>query len=612
MKNKSIKKMIAAFITLLLFIIILAPALNSASVKITGNQFELSKNLKSPSEDGNWIWKEPYPNYSPNGVPDFDQKQSQWKSIIDGGNGIVETNATGDDIQLIQVGNGVDPGEIIIAPGENCQLDTTTSGDDVEKWAFSGPTALANCFWWFDSKFANPNGIPGDGKDDYPLVKKYGFDDHSPDNVPLLIEELARAINTSGKGKTTMEDIDNAIDLWLTNTSLDDRLKKTIKNEPTFEFIAEEINRSQNVILLIGFYDYEIGQKRTDQSQTKRTFSKYLQSSTWWDYQSFIPTVERLDSIKIPLHSVTSETCELEINVYDTENGDPIGTSSLDPGILQDPAWIQFHFKPYIELTPFQAYFFDVHQVESGYHYEWYYSSPDPYDQGVGWMNKIPEDMQGLPFDWTFETEYYNPPPGSIRNDALYVTCAGVNLGSTMIAFSDPLMDVNNTNDIDHNDAQNISHDTYIVEQTCPCPDLNYSIWLPSYPTFFNYTLVEQAIIICPIPDDESPEVTITKPRPAIYFNNQEVYYPLSWPLPIIFGSIDIEVNASDNREIEYVEFKITLLYGEIELKWTDYNKPYRYKWEDGAFFFRQIWIVAVDSSGNYGYADPLLVMKFF
>jgi hypothetical protein len=603
MNNKSIKKIIVFSIILLLIVISLAPIFNSASIENSYYKLKTIDNLKTISSDREWTWKEPYPNYSPSGLPDFDQKQKQWKSIVDGGNGIVESNATGDDIQFFIEGSVVDPEELIIAPGENCQLDTTAGGDDIEKWAFSGPAALANCFWWFDSKFADPKGIPGDGDDEFPLVKKYVTDDHSPENVPLLIEELARYINTSGKGMTTVEDMGNAIDLWLSDNALDDRLEKTIKNEPTFEFIYEEVNKGQNVILLIGFYDYEVGVKRKDQFQPEIIYNKFLQTSTWWDYQSFVPTVDRLDSISIPLHSTSSETCEVEINVYDTEDGDPIGTASLDPGLLSEPTWIQFNFDPYIELTPFQLYFFDVRQVESGYFYEWYYASPDPYGQGVGWMNQIPEDLYGLPFDWSFETEYYDPPPGSIRKDARYVTCAGINFENEMIAFSDPFLDVNNSNDINHNDAKNVSHDVYFVNQTCPCPDLNYSIWLPIFPNFFNYTLVENVVVVCPIPDDDPPVVEITKPVRSIYLLNDEIYPFL---LPLIIGFIEIEVDAFDNRGVDNVKFLIN-----DEVKATDPSRPYMWKWEEGEFFIQTIKIDAVDLSGNHGY-DTLTVLKFF
>jgi hypothetical protein len=599
MKIIPLRTLIIYSIIFLLILIVFKPSFS------TSLNIEKSENtcFENSMLDRGWIWKEPFPNYSPKGLPDFDQKQKQWKSIVDGGNGIVESSASNDDIQFFDVGSEILPGEIIIAPGENCQLDSIASGDDITKWAFSGPTALANCFWWFDSKFADPSGFPGDDKDKFPLVEKYVDDDHSSENVPYLIEDLAITMNTTYKGETTIENLSNAIDIWLENKSLDDRFEKTIYHGPSLDLIEEQILDNQNVILMMGFYDYEIGEKRPDQSQPIRSFNKLLQNNTWWDYQSFTPIVDRIDAIRIPLRSTSSDTCDIEINIYDNESTDPLASSSLDPGYLSDSTWIQFHFEPGIELIPFETYFFDVRQLESGYHYEWFYGSSNPYDQGVGWMDQNPYDIYGLPFDWTFETEYYDPPPGSIRRNSRVVTCAGVNYEDLEIAFSDPLFNINNTNDIDHNDAKNISYDIFFVEEACPCPDLNYSFWLTNYPTYYSYSIVEQAVVICPIPDTIPPEIDIIKPKNSIYFIDKEVY---PFILPVIIGFIEIEVNVTDNRDVDSVEF---LINGESMSK--DSSPPYKWKWEEGAFFIQTIKIDAVDSAGNHGY-DLLTVLKFF
>lgn len=61
--------------------------------------------IKSDQPDTCDYYKPAYVDYSPNGVPDFDQKQDNW----------------------------------IYQP----------SG----AWTYCGPVALANCLWWFDSKF---------------------------------------------------------------------------------------------------------------------------------------------------------------------------------------------------------------------------------------------------------------------------------------------------------------------------------------------------------------------------------------------------------------------------------------------------------------------------
>jgi hypothetical protein len=52
--------------------------------------------------------------------------------IIDKGNGTAETTAQGDDVQVVANGDAVTPGGIIITPGTNGKLDTTTLGGDDE------------------------------------------------------------------------------------------------------------------------------------------------------------------------------------------------------------------------------------------------------------------------------------------------------------------------------------------------------------------------------------------------------------------------------------------------------------------------------------------------
>ena len=488
MNRTSIKKSIIFFILMILLMITLAPAVNSTIIKNTNIRKGTFKKSFPTSAENNWYWKESYPNYSPSGMPDFDQRQERWKSIKDGGDGIVDTNSIGDDVQIEPYGSYIEPGTIIIASGKNCQLESIPGGDDFAFWAFSGPAALANCFWWFDSRFANPDGIPGDGVDEYSIVQSYGVDDdHSPDNVPLLIENLAKAMNTTVAGTTYVDEMANSIDQWLNDTDLRDRYKNTIKSEPTFDYIFNEINQSKNIILLLGLYDYIIGDKKEDQIQPASPFIKLLQTSPWWDYQSFTPQADRIDSISIPLQSITTDVCEIQINVYDEEEGDPIGTVNMNPGYLENPTWITFQFDPFIELIPNEIFFFDVSQSENGYHYQWFFSSPDPYFPGKGWMDKVPLDPYGFPFDWAFITSYFDPPPTSIRRDSHYVTCSGVNYDEKLIAFSDPTINIVNISGNDHNDAMNVSHDIYMVNTSCPCPDLNFPIWLLNYQTDYNY-----------------------------------------------------------------------------------------------------------------------------
>ena len=188
-------------------------------------------------EEGIWYNKSGYPNYAPSGMPDFDQKQDNWKNL------------------------------------------------STLQWSFCGPTAVANCFWWFDSKYADPNGTPGDGKDAFSLVSNYnapnpwwGSDDHDPSNVDdlatpwpnppnggELIERLALCMDCDGSrtgiphSGTKVSDMENCIDDWLNDTGLNNTLYEHTEKKPSFEYIVEEVNKSQNVILLLGFWENQSG-----------------------------------------------------------------------------------------------------------------------------------------------------------------------------------------------------------------------------------------------------------------------------------------------------------------------------------------------------------------
>jgi len=231
-----------------------------------------------PYPEAEWYFKACYDsNYAPAGMPDFDQKQDNW----------------------------VNP----------------TS----ESWSFCGPTALANCLWWLDSRFEHwlarvnggPIGLPGDQYDRFPLVRDYtdnlaqtyippnpppgtNNDDHAADNVdnpatmwqpagapagpyspfapglqPVpqypqwgeLIERLAWCCNCDGAQVgggwegTFVTDMQWCIDNWLIAEDLDTLLyEHTIEAFCDYEFdsfIREQIYKSQDVILLIGYWYFD-------------------------------------------------------------------------------------------------------------------------------------------------------------------------------------------------------------------------------------------------------------------------------------------------------------------------------------------------------------------
>jgi hypothetical protein len=95
--------------------------------------------------DDDWFYYSDLPNYAPNGMPDFDQKQNNWRDPINNG------------------------------------------------WTFCGAVSVSNILWYLDSFFSDSSGIPGDGDDIFPLVLDYhgqgesnpgpSTDDHNINNV---------------------------------------------------------------------------------------------------------------------------------------------------------------------------------------------------------------------------------------------------------------------------------------------------------------------------------------------------------------------------------------------------------------------------------------------
>jgi hypothetical protein len=155
-------------------------------------------------------WKEPWPDYAPSGLPDFDQKQDEWD------NGMQST--------------------------------------------YCGPVAAANSLWWYDSKFEAEPRVPSPepGKDAYPLVQAYGpWDDHWIENVMPLVDDLAT--NYFGTDPDTGTDVYGmyyGLQRYLYNQGLYDDYLVTLAISPTMEWIVEEVIRSEDVILLLGMWEW--------------------------------------------------------------------------------------------------------------------------------------------------------------------------------------------------------------------------------------------------------------------------------------------------------------------------------------------------------------------
>ena len=101
------------------------------------------------------------------------------------------------------------------------------------------------------------------GLDCYPLLRRWtqwAPDDHSPYNVEQLIASVWTCSNTddlAGGGRwkgTRLPDMKTCADLWINAQGLDPYYTRGIVRAPTFAQVAKEVLKSEDVMLLLGFY----------------------------------------------------------------------------------------------------------------------------------------------------------------------------------------------------------------------------------------------------------------------------------------------------------------------------------------------------------------------
>ena len=106
--------------------------------------------------------------------------------------------------------------------------------------------------------------------------------------------------------------------------------------------------------------------------------------------------------------------------------------------------------------------------------------------------------------------------------------------------------------------------------------------------------------------DDEPPFIWFLNPhRGSIYFGNGHI--TIWFPISIVIGTIDIVVDVTDDRSgVNKVE-----IYIDDELKTTDTEDPYGWRWDEKTSSRHILKIVAFDNVGNSA-TDKLPVWKFF
>jgi hypothetical protein len=178
---------------------------------------------------------------APSGVPDFDQKQNQpaWS-------------------------DGIHP--------THC-----------------GPVAVANGLWWFDSRLDGINTPPPAVSDGYPLVTPYGaWDDHDPQNVEPLVNDLATFMNTNNISKgTEIDSLVSGANQFIAAAGLGSEFTGTLIQWPDYNLIRDKLLDSCVVTLLLGFYEQSgccrVGGHYVTVAGACTTMTKICISDPWFD-----------------------------------------------------------------------------------------------------------------------------------------------------------------------------------------------------------------------------------------------------------------------------------------------------------------------------------------
>jgi len=231
-----IKKKICSALLLVVFFL----SVFSVSVVSSVSQTNPSQTTNT---DG-WYFLPAYPNYAPQGLPDFDQKQDNWKARYG----------------IWRFIGGL--------------------------WNFCAPSSLADIFWWFDSKHEDPNGYPGDGVDCYPLVCDLNApgtptpgpntDDHNFNNVndlqtrwklgrggKELIESLAWYCNTNFcqcpllrlSAGTWAKHLEEGAKQWIKDAGLQDHYTVEGIWKPDFSMLVGKLNNNSGIIVNLLLYN---------------------------------------------------------------------------------------------------------------------------------------------------------------------------------------------------------------------------------------------------------------------------------------------------------------------------------------------------------------------
>lgn len=195
------------------------------SVWATPNQSPLRQTIPTltPTPLPAWAWVtqpggDPV-DYAPNGVPDFDQRQSDW---------YVPTQP--------------------------------------DAWSHSGPVVLADVLWWLDSRLEPEETPPPALHDGYALLRTWGeWDDHDARNVVPLVAALAQRVDTNGtrsggqSAGTAPSNMLSGLQGYLAETGCSPDWTAYGLSSPSFEQLLACVRRGDGVVLYLGLWEDQGG-----------------------------------------------------------------------------------------------------------------------------------------------------------------------------------------------------------------------------------------------------------------------------------------------------------------------------------------------------------------
>jgi len=277
-----------------------------------GGSFDPGEPYEPPDPDDTTYYKADWPNYAPSGMPDFSQDHIQWPPTWCGPSALADSfwwfdseMACEADLTLGQnaesePNDSCDPDK----PYRTCRVTVSTCAmrtagdDDTTLELFAGCEAATGTPLGLIA--ANNDGCPNPafrqseivrdlpagtrywarvaqgpltagvgnyhltlGIDCYPMVERYpeAWDDHAEYNPKPLIEDLAWCMNTddvqgagTGHSGTLVPDMERCIDQWLIAKRLLAMYTRVVALMPPFDEVAAEIEKSEDVVLLLGFW----------------------------------------------------------------------------------------------------------------------------------------------------------------------------------------------------------------------------------------------------------------------------------------------------------------------------------------------------------------------